>query len=96
MRTATLMLAAGVLAAAACSGRNDFSDAEAAELSAREQRLGEKLASTSSDTTFGEPLARWIRPSNRGERRRRWMAEPGVPDVTAHSGNVCTGCATAA
>lgn len=68
MRLATLILSAGaVLASLACTDGDAFSDAEAAELAAREQRLIEKIASSSADTTFGEPLARWIMPSTLAE-----------------------------
>lgn len=68
MRAATLLLSAGaLLATSACTDGDGFSDVEAGELTARAQRLNQKLASSSADTTFGEPLARWIMPSTLAE-----------------------------
>lgn len=57
-----------VVAATACRGDGDgYSEAQAAQLTAREQRLAQRLAAASADTTLGEPLARWIMPQTLAE-----------------------------
>lgn len=67
LTTGAALAAGSLLVFAACRDRDGYSDAETAELSAREQRLAQRLASAPEDTAFGEPLARWIMPSTLAE-----------------------------
>lgn len=61
-RIVALLITATAIAAA-CERRGEISEAEAAELAAREKRLAARLAGHEVDTTGSGILARWVLPA---------------------------------